>query len=426
MTHARLSPSNHRWVHCPGSVEAEKEYPDISGDSAIDGTGSHLLLEQCLLTNREPDVYLGRIIGVGHEDRAQGWRVDDERVSRVNMALAYIKRRRKEIKRQFGKVTIEVLTEERVNPGELYGRDDWFGTSDIVIRVHDERWRPVLVEIVDYKDGRLFVSAENNSQLQSYALGAISRFIENDSGELVTIERNWDFNIRMTIVQPRTSKPIRYEDIKVSELLCIGADLNKAARRTDDDGAPLVADPYDGNGWCRWCKHRANCPALNSTYKEKISVMNELTTIGDALEKVETLDNEKLAELYDAKPAIDALFKRLEDEMNKRLDEDQKIPGYGRVPGRAMKVWNAPQDEIVEMLKKKRLSKAEIIEEKLRSPAQILKMKKLTSQVRERILRDYVSERITTYKLGRIKKEEKTVKTMFEALPEVKKLPSFL
>ena len=45
--HARLGPSNPRWTKCPGSVREEMFYIDIPGEAAIDGTGSHLLLEMC-------------------------------------------------------------------------------------------------------------------------------------------------------------------------------------------------------------------------------------------------------------------------------------------------------------------------------------------------------------------------------------------
>ena len=58
-THARLAPSNHRWPHCAGSVREEERYPDIAGEAAIDGTGSHLLLEYSLMHNVPASAYIG-------------------------------------------------------------------------------------------------------------------------------------------------------------------------------------------------------------------------------------------------------------------------------------------------------------------------------------------------------------------------------
>ena len=61
--HARLSPSNHRWPHCAGSVREESNYPDIAGEAAIDGTGSHILLELSLINNVKASHYDKLIIG---------------------------------------------------------------------------------------------------------------------------------------------------------------------------------------------------------------------------------------------------------------------------------------------------------------------------------------------------------------------------
>ena len=66
-SHARLSPSNTRWPKCPGSVREEAAYPDVSGEAAIDGTGSHLLLELCLQNGVRAATYDGQIIGANHD-----------------------------------------------------------------------------------------------------------------------------------------------------------------------------------------------------------------------------------------------------------------------------------------------------------------------------------------------------------------------
>ena len=68
-THARLSPSNARWPNCPGSVREEASYIDVAGAAAIDGTGSHLLLEMCLDNAVPAIVYDGQVIGANDEAR---------------------------------------------------------------------------------------------------------------------------------------------------------------------------------------------------------------------------------------------------------------------------------------------------------------------------------------------------------------------
>jgi len=99
--HARLGPSNARWPGCPGSVREEARYPDMPGEAAIDGTGSHELLEMCLKNGVSADAYDGQIIGTNHPDNPGGWMVDIDRIKRVNMCLDYIDRRVNELKAQF-------------------------------------------------------------------------------------------------------------------------------------------------------------------------------------------------------------------------------------------------------------------------------------------------------------------------------------
>ena len=79
MPHARLGPSNPRWRACPGSVREEAVYQNISGAAAIDGTGSHLLLEMCLENGVDAMAYDMQIIGANHHDMPMGWMVEPGR-----------------------------------------------------------------------------------------------------------------------------------------------------------------------------------------------------------------------------------------------------------------------------------------------------------------------------------------------------------
>ena len=83
--HARLSPSNHRWPHCPVSIREEANYPDTSNPASIDGTGSHLLLEMCLEHETDAKSFINETIGVDHEDKPEGWLVKQDRCDRVQV-----------------------------------------------------------------------------------------------------------------------------------------------------------------------------------------------------------------------------------------------------------------------------------------------------------------------------------------------------
>ena len=53
MKHAILSPSaSHRWLVCPGSVEANIGKPWTQSVFALEGTSAHALLEVCLRRQR--------------------------------------------------------------------------------------------------------------------------------------------------------------------------------------------------------------------------------------------------------------------------------------------------------------------------------------------------------------------------------------
>ena len=99
--HARLGPSDKTWPDCPGSPRVNAGYEDIPGAPAIDGTGSHLLLEECLMSNVRSNAYDGQIIGANHPDNPMGWLVSIDRVERVQQCLDYIQRRVKELSLMF-------------------------------------------------------------------------------------------------------------------------------------------------------------------------------------------------------------------------------------------------------------------------------------------------------------------------------------
>lgn len=432
MSHARLSPSNHRWVHCPGSVRVEADYANVSGAAAIDGTGSHLLLELCIKQECMADAFLGQIIGVNDREKPEGWEVKQDRVERVNMCLMYLKRRQKEIKAQWPGSKIEIRPERKVNPGILFGRKDWYGTCDITITVTDDQWRTVLIEIIDYKDGRLFVPAEGNSQLQSYAIGANLHLLDLYEGCPALKNDRWDSNVRMTIVQPKNNTPIRYDDCKLTDLVNMAQHLHVAAKRTDDEDAPLIPDRNEGKDWCRWCLHRDNCTELKQSKLRRLEVMNLpveggtgslFELLAKPLDQITDLSNEKLGELMDAKATIDGLFGEVEQEVQRRIEDGQKVEGYAMEPGRMSRVWSDTPDKIEKALKARKLKKDDIWETKLRSPAQILKNATLTPEQRERISREYITEKMGTLKLKKVRRqEEKKVESMFDDLPGIEEL----
>lgn len=386
--HARLSPSNKTWPSCPGSVRECQIYPDIAGAAAIDGTGSHLLLE--MSHGDKADKFLGKVIGVGHEDKPTGWLVAQDRIDRVNTALDYIERRKIELRELFGRCTVTCKYEIPMNPGLLFGkRDDWYGTSDVSIEVYDKVGVCLYSEVVDFKDGRGWVEVKNNSQLLSYMGGRGYVF---PSGK--------DIPVRMTIVQPRTNPTVRYWDTTSSVVWQRCTELAKAAARTDDPNAPLMPDDKNGEGYCRWCKHRDNCKALS-----------DLRTKGDekemySISDINAMSNAELSEFLDTESAINDSFKYAKDLAKKKIEVGERVPGRVVEPGNKSKEWTLEEEDLVKYLRAKRLKDCDIYNKEVISPAQALKLDLLTDKQKKTMLTECIREVPGKPTLKKIKVEE--------------------
>jgi len=404
--HARLGPSNHRWPHCPGSVREEAVYPDISGEAAIDGTGSHLLLEMCLNNNVRADAYDGQIIGAGDFDNPNGWMVMPDRCERVQMCLDYIERRVGELVQQFPGARILVESESQSNPGAQFGRDDWWGTCDVTITAIGADDYCKFLEVCDYKDGRGWVGVDDNTQLQSYAIGKMSN-----------VYKTATLPVRMTIVQPKTSPPVRYQDVTSNELAGVSLKLLTAATATDSANAPLIPDDKNGKGYCKWCKHKPNCEALLNIGIEEIRNMEVdvggtdpvegqslFEMVASQFKSVTTLSDEDLANLADAKDALAAQFAKVDEEIRQRLETGGVVPGYIMAPGRGSYKWNTDEETVIKALKSRRLKKDDYYPPKLISPAQMKKLTILTDDQKKRLadqLVEYTPGTLTVKKVAR-------------------------
>lgn len=361
--HARLSPSNHRWVHCPGSVREEANYHDISGKAAIDGTGSHLLLELCLTNNVTPDKYLGRIIGVNHESNSNGWMIHQDRVDRVQLVISYVAERTR------GR-SFSILSEKRCNPEDFYNqtegrRFDWYGTCDVVIYYEEGS-----VEVIDFKDGQGYVEVKDNPQLLAYALGVIGAA---------------DQNIRLTIIQPKNKNSIRYVDMSRLDLAAHYSRLKQSASATDDPEALLIPDTESGNGYCKWCKHREKCKALKESRIKEVKVFNQFDNIGEVFGEVEKLSNEDLSKILNTKKNIENFFAEAQEEAKRRLTSGNRVPGYALLPGRNSKEWKGDEDTICKYLIQRKIKKNELYVTKFISPAVLLKSDMLTKAQKQTI-----------------------------------------
>ena len=428
MAHARLSPSNHRWVHCPGSVREEAQYPDVSGEAAIDGTGTHLLVELCIENSEMAEDYLGRIIGVNDPDKPEGWLVCEERAKRAQMCLDYIDRRFKELEAEFPNAHIKVEAESKADPGGFFGRTDWHGTADVTISVFEEGVPGLrFLEVVDYKDGRGYVSEKDNSQLLSYLGGKMRPYV-GSGPELVRPFKTEKIGAcRMTIVQPKTNPAVRYQDCTSQYAMDKLIELEEAAYATDDEDAPLTPGKH-----CQWCKANpergGHCTAATEQSLETVKNMStELVMkdgqslfeyIGQMVADPKSLTVEQLAELADARDPLVSAFDKVMEEIQNRIEQDIEVPRYAMVPGKRSYVWGASEEEMAKVFKGRRMKQDDYAPRKILSVAQMRKSDILTDDQKKRIEKDYVVEKAGKLSLKRVgdnyqAKVEKDVTMMF-------------
>jgi hypothetical protein len=364
--HAMLSPSKRsRWALCPGSIREEAKYPDEgSGPAAIDGTHSHTLLEHCIKTGLTDPMDQ---VGETFTDHEGTFKVDADRAARVKIAIDYIRER--SMNGMF-----KVISEQRVDPKFLLGRDDLSGTVDCQIIGPD--W----IELIDYKDGMGVVNAEGNMQLEQYAYGVLAEL-------KLPVNSVYPFNtIRMTIIQPKLALksmvPITFSEVPVSNLMGNMGTIIAQAAATDKPDAPLVP----GDSQCKFCRAKGSCAALASNVMKEVGVMFQpVTQLPDVAQQSankdpSTMDDAQIAQIMEAAPLMRQLLEAVEKEALRRMESGQIIPGLKLVNGRGSRAWALPEEEMADKLIKMGIPKTAVYETKLVSPA---KAEKLTWEKRD-------------------------------------------
>lgn len=372
--HAKLSPSKRsRWALCPGSIREEAKHPDTgSGPAAVDGTHSHTLLEYCIKDGLiNPMTRVGDVL-TDHEGE---FVVDADRAARVKVAVDYIRERHDGVWARDPEKGCYILSEKRVDPAYLLGRDDLSGTVDC--QIVGEDW----IELIDYKDGMGVVSAEGNVQLEQYAYGVLAGY---------RLPVNVQYPIKriiMTIIQPKLAlkgmKAITSWERDVSDLLSNMGTIIAQAAATDDPNAPLVP----GEVQCKFCRAKGSCSALAGNVMKEVGVMFQPVvnqTLDVAQQSADkdpaTMDDQQIRQIMEAAPLMRQLLEAVEKEALRRLEAGQAIPGLKLVHGRGSRAWALPEDEMAEKLVKMGIPKTAIYETKLVSPA---KAEKLTWEKRD-------------------------------------------
>ena len=390
--HAKLSPSKRsRWALCPGSIREEAKYPDEgSGPAAIDGTHSHTLLEYCV----NERVKAHSLVGELFTDHDGSFHVDADRAARVQTALEYMDHRAVEM----GLFGVKIISEQKVDPEHLLGRDDLLGTVDVQII------GGTTIELIDYKDGMGIVSAKGNLQLEQYAYGVLA-------GYKLPVNGAYPFStVRMTIIQPKLAmrgmNAISSHDVSVADLLENMGTIVKQAAATDQPDAPLVP----GDSQCKFCRAKGSCAALASNVMKEVGIMFQpvvSNTLDIAQQSADrepsTMDDAQIAQIMEAAPLMRQLLEGVEKEALRRLKAGQSIAGLKLVNGRGSRTWSLTEEEIATRLIKMGVPKGNVYETKLVSPAKAEKLtwektkagEKVKMQLSDRQLKTMNTEYVT-------------------------------
>lgn len=337
MKHALLSPSaSHRWLVCPGSVEANRDKPFTQSAAAREGTSAHTLLEVCLRLGTDPEQFIGQVLEADHDEVTQGM------ADAVGYALDYIK----------GYIAdnpkTRLLIEHRVYMDTALGireiDDDegvCFGTGDVVLDNY-----PKECVNLDYKHGiGIVVSVKDNTQLRLYALGSRA-------------ERGRYQRYRNVVVQPRVSgrRPVQ-------EVTYTDAALTRWAEKVVKPVIPIALSedaPRVAGQHCRYCVADGNCKAQYELVQQKAKE--------EFMANPKDLTPAEVAHLLEIADDIGSILAAVRERAVELVHAGVDVPGYEKDFTSQRRAWS-DEEQANELMEGLGLEKKERFIVALISPA---------------------------------------------------------
>lgn len=296
--HALLSASaSSRWLNCTPSVRLEEQFPDSTSEFAEEGTLAHEIAELKLRKYYTEQGMTQRTFNTRLNKMKKHELYQDEMLKHTDTYLEYLQG-----------LTLAmssppyVAVEKRIDYS-LYAQEG-FGTVDcLIISGHT-------LYVNDFKYGKgVAVSAEDNSQLKLYALGAYLEY-----SFLYPIQK-----IHLSIVQPRLNSISEFE-ITVDELLSWGEEIKPLAQKAFAGEGEFVPGEH-----CKFCKAKAQCRARADQY----------TALDDFKQmKPPLLSNEEVGQVLEKAQHIESWVKALKGYALTESLKGVEIAGWKAVEGR--------------------------------------------------------------------------------------------
>jgi len=292
--HARLSASRmDRVMSCPGSYRLEEIMPyEPSGPAAAKGTAIHELSEKML----------------------RGEEIDDPDIDPEYITMA---REYADFVNGYFANPRKKLIEVNVDEGLKSIHYALGGTADAILVEGDT------LACIDLKTGRVAVSADDNMQLKTYALGAMLKLNAPES-----------INVDLVIFQPGTG--VSVHKTTGAQLKKHGEELLAAANLALTFDAPT----NPSTSACKYCKAKPICPSIrakvqDNARKDFIEIVKKDEKEGTGNVPAITPEMVELAQLA-------GMWSETVLEMaKKQITTGSLIQGWTLRPGRKTKFWKS-------------------------------------------------------------------------------------
>ena len=313
--HALLSASGSNiWLNCPASVRLTEHLPDRDTSYTLEGTLAHEVAELKLrtyfegLNKRTVNAQMKKI----KANTSYGSYYAPEMEGYTDVYLDYIKAQ------ALGYETKPyAVVERKVDYSSI--APEGFGTCDCILVGGG------LLTVVDFKYGKgVAVSAQNNTQLMLYALGAYNAY-----HALYPIQK-----VKMAIVQPRLDSITEWE-ISIDEILEWGESIKPIAEQAYNGGGECASGEH-----CKFCKIKGSCRARAEDLLALTRVAVKEPHLLTAAEIGTVLGDAKLLKAWAADLEQHALMQAL---------DGVEIPGWKAVAGRSNRQFT-DQDAAIKAL----------------------------------------------------------------------------